>query len=69
MLALRAEAARSLGCEVTLLDPETGYLCEIRHGTATHLLLGGFSPVNNACAARIALDKFHTLLSAATTWL
>ena len=62
MLALRAEAARRLGCEVEMLDPETGYLCEIRRGGRKHLLLGGFSPVNNAGAARIALDKFHTLL-------
>jgi hypothetical protein len=62
MLALRAEAARGLGCEVEMLDPETGYLCEIRRGGSKHILLGGFSPVNNACAAHVALDKFHTLL-------
>lgn len=60
MLALRVDAARRLGCEVTALDPETGYLAEIRRGTSRHLLLGGFSPLNNACAARLAEDKFHT---------
>lgn len=62
MLALRAEAARRLGCEVTSLDPETGYLAEICRDGARHLLLGGFSPLNSALAARIAEDKFHTAL-------
>lgn len=62
ILALRAEAARRLGCEVEVLDPETGYLCEIRRGESKHLLLGGLSPVNDACAAQVALDKFYTLL-------
>lgn len=62
MLALRVEAARELGCDVEMLDPETGYLCEIRRDGARHFLLGGLSPLNNACAARLALDKFHTLL-------
>lgn len=62
MLALRAEAARRLGCEVTSLDPETGYLCELRRGAARRHLLGGFSPLNDAGAARLAEDKFHTAL-------
>ncbi len=60
MLALRVEAARGLGCEVEILDPETGYLCEIRRGARKVLLLGGFSPLNGVSAARIAEDKFHT---------
>ena len=60
MLALRAEAARRAGCEVEILDPETGYLCEIRRGGRKILLLGGFSPLNGVSAARIAEDKFHT---------
>lgn len=62
MLELRAEAARRLGCEVLPLDPETGYLCELRRGGRRLLLLGGFSPLNNAGASRIAEDKFHTAL-------
>lgn len=62
MLSLRAAAARRLGCEVESLDPETGYLCEIRRGARRRLLLGGFSPLNDAGASRLAEDKFHTAL-------
>ncbi|RMH22623.1 MAG: hypothetical protein D6696_02865 [Acidobacteria bacterium] len=57
---LRVEAARRLGCEITDLDPETGYLYEIRRDGKALVLLGGFSPLNSANAARIASDKFHT---------
>ncbi len=60
MIELRREAARRLGCELVSLDPETGYLYELRSGERRQLLLGGFSPLNNALAARIAEDKFHT---------
>jgi cyanophycin synthetase len=60
MIELRREAARRLGCELISLDPETGYLFELRSGERRQLLLGGFSPMNNALAARIAEDKFHT---------
>ena len=62
MLALRAEAARSLGCEIIPLDPETGYLSELRYRGKSFLLLGAFLPLNNVSAARIAEDKFHTAL-------
>lgn len=62
MLSLRAEAARRLGCEIVPLDPETGYLCEIRRGARRRFLLGGFSPLNDAGASRIADDKFFTAL-------
>ena len=62
MLRLRAEAARRRGCEVELLDAETGYLVEIRRGARRQVLLGGFSPLNPALAARLAEDKFHTAL-------
>lgn len=62
VLSLRVEAARRLGCEVVPLDPETGYLCEIRRGARRLYLLGGFSPLNNAGASRIAEDKFFTAL-------
>ncbi len=60
MIELRREAARRLGCELVSLDPETGYLFELRAGERRQLLLGGFSPLNNALSARIAEDKFHT---------
>ncbi|HEX9733357.1 MAG TPA: hypothetical protein VGG06_15410 [Thermoanaerobaculia bacterium] len=63
MLSLRAEAARRLGCEVVPLDPETGYLCELRRGARRLFLLGGFSPLNDAGASRIADDKFFTALA------
>ncbi len=61
LLELRFEAARRLGCEVTPLDPETGYLNEIRRGTTRRVLVGGLSPLNDAVAARLVGDKFHAL--------
>lgn len=57
---LRCEAARRLGCTVSDLDPETGYLFELRRGKKARVLLGGYSPLNDAGGARIAEDKFHT---------
>ncbi len=60
MVALRIEAARRLGYSITGLDDETGYLHEVRRGTKRVVLLGAFSPLNDANAARIATDKFHT---------
>lgn len=62
MMELRGEAARRLGCELECLDPETGYLHEVRKGDQRHLLLGGTSPLNDALASRLAEDKFHTAL-------
>lgn len=59
-VSLRMEAARRLGCEVEMLDPETGYLYEVRRGGRALVLLGAYSPLNDASAARIATDKFHT---------
>ena len=59
-VALRVTAAERLGCSVTNLDPESGYLYELTRGDRTVVLLGAFSPLNNANAARIATDKFHT---------
>lgn len=59
MVALRLEAARRLGCSIHPLDDETGYLNEIRQGDKRLVLLGAFSPLNNANAARIATDKCH----------
>ena len=61
LLQLRMRAARELGCEVTALDPETGYLNEIRKGDIRRILVGGLSPLNDAVAARIVGDKSHTL--------
>ncbi len=60
-IGLRAEAARRLGCELENLDPDTGYLYEVRKGSHARILLGAFSPLNDSVAARIALDKFHTV--------
>ena len=60
LLQLRLEAARRLGCEVVPLDPETGFLYELRRGQQTRLIHGGLSPLNDAVAARIASDKYHT---------
>ncbi|MCG8455027.1 MAG: hypothetical protein MI919_02020 [Holophagales bacterium] len=59
-LGLRFEAARRLGCQVVPLDPETGYLNEIRRDEVRRVLLGGMSPLNDAVASRLAADKFHT---------
>lgn len=60
LLQLRLAAARRLGCEVRLLDPETGFLYEVKHGNKRRLLHGGLSPLNDAVAARVASDKHHT---------
>lgn len=61
MLQLRFEAARRLGCEVVSLDPETGYLNELRKGPVRRVLVGGLSPLNDAVAGRLAGDKSHSL--------
>lgn len=61
-ITLRIEAARRLGYVAEGLDAETGYLFELRRGAERALLLGGFSPLNNAVASRLAEDKFHTAL-------
>lgn len=57
---LRAEAIRRLGFEIENLDPESGYLWEVRKGSQKRILMGAFSPHNSAIAARLAEDKFHT---------
>ncbi len=61
LLELRFEAARRLGCEVVPLDPDTGYLNEIRRGKTRRVLVGGLSSLNDAVAARLVGDKFHAL--------
>ncbi|MEM8996391.1 MAG: hypothetical protein AAGF23_16510 [Acidobacteriota bacterium] len=60
LLQLRLAAARKLGCDVRLLDPETGFLYEVVRGSKRRLLHGGLSPLNDAVAARVASDKHHT---------
>lgn len=59
-VALQMEAARRLGLEARILDPEFGYLFEVRDGERRVLLLGGRSPLNDAVASRLAEDKFYT---------
>ncbi len=59
VLSLRLEAAQRLGCTSRNLDPDTGYLWEIRRGDVTCTLYGGLSPLNDAVSASVATDKFH----------
>jgi glutathione synthase/RimK-type ligase-like ATP-grasp enzyme len=54
------EAAARLGLDAEVLDPEYGYLFEVRRGARRRLLLGGRSPLNDAVAARLAEDKHYT---------
>lgn len=63
-LAVRVqfEAARRLGWPAEVLDPEYGYLFEIRHPRRTAVLYAGRSPLNDSVAARITEDKFYTEL-------
>lgn len=53
------EAAARLGIEAQILDPEYGYLFELRRGDQRRVLLGGRSPLNDAVAARLAEDKYY----------
>ena len=59
ILEVRIEAARRLGCDVELLDGETGYLVVLRLGDRHRVLQGGISPLNNAMAFQLATDKYH----------
>ena len=59
---LAFEAARELGMQTEVLDPEYGYLFEIRAGAKRRVFLGGRSPLNDAIAARLAQDKHYTSL-------
>lgn len=54
------EAAKRLGLDASVLDPEYGYLFELRKGDRRHAMLGGRSPLNDAVAARLAEDKHYT---------
>ncbi len=60
--ALYCEAARRLGWEAEVLDPEFGYLYELRADGHCLRLVGGRTPLNDASASRICEDKFYTEL-------
>jgi glutathione synthase/RimK-type ligase-like ATP-grasp enzyme len=59
---IQQEACRRLGLPTEILDPDFGYLFEVRHAHRTAVLLGGRSPLNDAVAARICEDKHYTEL-------
>ncbi|MFO7568016.1 MAG: hypothetical protein R6X02_35570 [Enhygromyxa sp.] len=59
-LDLRLRVAASLGWRATCLDPETGWLWRLERGDRFVILAGPISPLNDAAAARLAVDKFHT---------
>lgn len=56
------EAAERLGYEGEVLDPEYGYLFEVRGAGRRRRFLGGRSPLNDAVAARLAEDKHYCAL-------
>ena len=57
---LWCEAAQMLGYTWEVLDPEFGYLFEVRGAGRVRRFLGGRSPLNDAVAARLAEDKHYT---------
>ena len=59
---IQFEAARRLGLEAEILDPEYGYLFELRSPQRTAVLYAGRSPLNDSVAARICEDKYYTEL-------
>lgn len=59
---LAFEAAAELGMTAELLDPDYGYLYEVRDGERRRVFLGGRSPLNDAVAARLAEDKHYASL-------
>jgi D-alanine-D-alanine ligase-like ATP-grasp enzyme len=56
------EAARRLGIESVVLDPENGLLFELSRDGATHVMLAGVSPLNGASAAQLANEKDHAMV-------
>lgn len=56
------EAAARLGIEAEVLDPELGFLLELRRDGARQLVLGSRTAMDDAVAARIAKDKHYTVL-------
>lgn len=62
VVAFQIEAARRLGLEARVLDPEYGHLFELSDGRRSKRFLGGRSPLNDSVAARLAEDKFYTAM-------
>ena len=60
---LHIEAARRLGMTFEVLDPDYGFLFELRYGDRAVTMVGGRSPLNDALAARVAQDKYFTGLT------
>jgi glutathione synthase/RimK-type ligase-like ATP-grasp enzyme len=52
--------AERLGWRGTCLDPESGWLWRLERGDRSIILAGPTSPLNDATAARLAVDKFYT---------
>lgn len=62
-VAFLADVAARRGWEFTLLDPDSGYLCQVSDGRNAFLSGAGkvsAYPLNAATAASIASDKTHT---------
>lgn len=59
---LAFEAASELGMAFEVLDPDYGYLYEVRDGDRRRAFLGGRSPLNDAVSARLAEDKHYASL-------
>ncbi len=59
-LDLRLRTAEQLGWRATCLDPDTGWLWRLEQGGRSKILCGPVSALNDAAAARLAADKFHT---------
>lgn len=57
-LELRLRMASELGWRSTCLDPDTGWLWRIERGDRSLILAGPTSALNDAAAARLAVDKF-----------
>lgn len=60
VMRLWREAAGRLGLSVEVVDPDFGYLVEVRNGSRRRVLMGSRSPLNDALAARLADDKHYT---------
>ncbi len=56
------QAAARLGIEAEVLDPELGFLLELRRGERRRLVLGSRTALDDAVAARVAKDKHYTVL-------
>jgi len=59
---LQLEAARRLGIDGRIVDPEYGYLYTLSRNGRTIPMIGGRSALNSAVAARLAEDKHYTAL-------